>query len=127
MSIDWLNDLERDIDNGKEYFACPGVGRNQWSIGEEVEDLQRIAHRTANHKKMPVNIVRLISKHDAISGDLFLVPTKIGDPGPRGESQIEWSTVETKEASEMMRDVRHGPSPFFGMQVEETVEPANAE
>jgi hypothetical protein len=66
--------------------------------------------------------VRLVSKHEAITGDLFLVPTKIGDPGPRGEAQIEWSTVETKEAAEMMRDVRHGPSPFFAMQVEQKIE-----
>jgi hypothetical protein len=68
----------------------------------------------------------LISKADAIAGDLFLVPTQIGDPGPRGEPQIQWSTVETKEAAEMMRDVKHGPSPFFGMQVEETVPPTAA-
>ena len=122
MSIDWLNDLERDVDNGKPMYACPGVTRNQWVISEAKEDLIRVAERTANHKKMAVNIVRLISKHDAIAGDLFLVPTKIGEPGPRGEIHIDWSTVETKEASEMMRDVRFGPSPYFGMQVEQSVD-----
>jgi hypothetical protein len=126
MSIDFLMDLERNIDNGKEVFACPGVSRNQWIIGRPLDELKRSAKRSADHKKLPVNIVRLISKSDAIAGDLFLVPTQIGDPGPRGEPQIQWSTVETKEAAEMMRDVKHGPSPFFGMQVEETVPPSAA-
>jgi hypothetical protein len=124
MSIDWLMDLERDIDNGKDVFACVGVGRNQWSFGKTVEDLRKVAKRAADNRKLPVSVMRLISKHDAISGDLFLVPTKIGDPGNRGEPQIEWSTVETKEAAEMMRDVRHGPSPYFGVQVVESVPPA---
>ncbi len=121
MSIDWIFDLERDIDNGKEIMACPAVGRNQWVIGKGIEELQRLAKRTAEHKKMAVSIVRLISKHDAVSGDLFLVPTNIGEPGTRGEPQIQWSTVETKDAAEMMRDVRHGPAPFFGMQEVESV------
>jgi len=123
MSIDWLLDLERDIDNGKDLYACPGTSRNQWIIKPEVEELQKFAKRSANHKKMPANIVRLMSRHDAISGNMFLVPTKIGDPGPRGEAVVEWSIVETKEAAEMMRDVRHGPSPFFAMDVESTVDP----
>ena len=127
MSIDWLLDLEREIDNGKVFFGCPSISRNQWTITEDKDELTRIASRSAEHKKMSVNIVRLINKLDAIAGDLYLVPTKIGDPGPRGEATIEWSTVETKEAAEMMRDVRHGPSPFFGMQVEQTVSPASAE
>lgn len=122
MSIDWIFDLERDIDNGRDIFATPGVGRNQWIIGKPIEELRKLAKRTADHKKMAVHVVRLISKHDAIAGDLFLVPTQIGEPGARGEPSIQWSTVETKDAAEMMRDVRHGPSPFFGMQVQETVE-----
>jgi hypothetical protein len=126
MSIDWLIDLERAIDNGKEVFACPGVSRNQWVIGKSVEDLTRQAKRTADSRKMPVNIVRLINKQDAVAGDLFLVPTKIEEPGPRGEPVIQWSTVETREAAEMMRDVRQGPAPFFAMQNEVTVNPTES-
>lgn len=122
MSIDWIFDLERDIDNGKDICACPAVGRNQWVIGKPVEELRKLAKRAAEHKKMAVSIVRLISKHDAVSGDLYLVPTNIGEPGSRGEPQIQWSTVETKDAAEMMRDVRHGPAPFFAMQEVESVE-----
>lgn len=123
MSIDYLFDLERDIEAGKDLYACSGLGRNQWVVARKPDDLKRVAKRTANHKKLSVNIVRLIPKSDAIAGNFFLVPTRIGDPGARGEPQIEWSTVETKEAAEMMRDVRHGPSPFFGMQIEEVVDP----
>lgn len=123
MSIDFLLDLERDIDGGKDIYACQGVGRNQWMLGRSVADLKKTAKRTADHKKMAVSIVRLISKSDAVAGNLYLVPTRIGEPGARGEPQIEWSTVETREAAEMMRDVRFGPAPFFGMQVEESVNP----
>lgn len=122
MSIDWIQDLDRDIENGREIYACPAVQRNQWVIGKPMEELKKFAKRAAEHKKMSVNIVQLISKADAIAGDLFLVPTNIGEPGSRGEPQVQWSTVETKEAAEMMRDVKHGPAPFFGMQIAETVE-----
>ena len=126
MSIDWLFDLERAVDGGREVFACPGVGKNQWVIGKSVDELKKTAQRAADLKKLPVSIVRLVPKMDAVAGDLFLVPVKIGDPGPRGEPQIEWKPFETREAGENMRDVRHGPSPFFGMQVETTVDPVAA-
>lgn len=126
MSIDWLLDLERAVDAGRELYATPGVGKNQWVVAKSIEDLQKIAQRAANLKKMPVNIVRLVPKTDAITGDMFLVPVRISDPGPRGEPQIEWKPFETREAAENMRDVRHGPSPFFGMQAVATVEPTDA-
>jgi len=125
MSIDWLNDLERSIENGKEILACPGVSRNQWIIGRPIDELRKAAKRSADHNKMSVSIVRIVGKNDTIAGDLYLVPTTIGDAGARGEPNIQWKTIETKEAAEMMRDVRQGPSPFFGMQVEETVEPTD--
>ncbi len=76
----------------------------------------------ASHRKLAVDIVRLVSPHE-IAGVLYLVPTEIGEPGHRGEPNIKWACVDTKEAAEIMRDVRKGPSPIFGMQVEETVAP----
>ena len=121
MSIDYLMDLERAIEGGREVYACPGVARNQWHIEKSADELRKFAKRAADNRKRSVSIVRLIPKDDAIAGDLFLVPTRIGDLGVRGEPQIQWSTVETKEAAEMMRDVRHGPSPYFGMQSVEDV------
>jgi hypothetical protein len=123
MSIDWLFDLERAIDNGKTIYGCQTVGRNQWVMGKSVEELRKTAQRAADHKKLAVDIVRIVSPHDAVAGDLFLIPTEIGDPGHRGEPNIKWTTVETKEAAEMMRDVRKGPSPIFAIQKEETLEP----
>ena len=122
MSIDWLLDLERALENGKDVFACPSVGRSSWQIGKSVEELRKAAQKAADMKKIPIAIVRLVPKQDASVGDMFLVPTAIDDSGPRGEPNIRWSTVETKEAAEMMRDVKHGPCPFFAMQVEETVD-----
>jgi len=123
MSIDWLFDLERDIENGKEIYACPTVGRDAWVLAKSKDDLMKVAQRAADHKKLPVSIVRIVSVHDTISGDQFLVPINIGDPGIRGEPNIKWKEVDTKEAAEMMRDVRHGPSPCFGITLEEKVEP----
>jgi hypothetical protein len=123
MSIDFLNDLERALENGREIFACPGTGRNQWRLGKSIDELRRDAQRAADSRKMDVQIVRLILKNEATSGDLFLVPTSIDEAGPRGEPNIKWSTVDTKEAAEMMRDVRQGPCPFFAMQVEESIAP----
>lgn len=127
MSIDWLYELERAVENGKEIYATQSVGRAQWTIGKSKEDLLRAAERTANHRKLPVSIARLVCKDDTIAGDLFLVPIEIGDPGHRGEPNIKWSAVDTKEAAEMMRDVRHGPSPVFGLQIEDTIEPTQRE
>ena len=122
MSIDWLWDLERALEGGKVYYACQTAGRNQWAIARSADELREIAKRTASHRKLAVDIVRLVSPHE-IAGVLYLVPTEIGEPGHRGEPSIKWACVDTKEAAEIMRDVRKGPSPIFGMQVEETVAP----
>jgi hypothetical protein len=126
MSIDWLMELERALENGKDVFACPSVGRSSWQVSKSVDELRKVAQKAADMKKISVNIVRLVPKQDATAGDLFLVPTGIDESGPRGEPNIRWSTVETREAAEMMRDVRHGPCPFFAMQVEEVIESTKA-
>ncbi|MCB0336333.1 MAG: hypothetical protein KDD62_08500 [Bdellovibrionales bacterium] len=123
MSIDWLFDRQRDLENGKIIYACPGAARSQWDMSYRIEDLLPIAQRAANLKKIPVDIVQLILPSDAVAGDLFLCPTEIGDPGPRGEPSIKWSTVDTREAADMMKDVRQGTSPIFATQKIQTVEP----
>lgn len=126
MSIDWLFDLERDIENGKDIFACPGPGKNQWVFSRSVEDLRKVAKRTCDTTKLPVDIVKVISRNDALPGDLFLVPVNIGDMGARGEPQIQWRPVESKESAEMLKDVRHGSPPVFAVQTQETIQPAVA-
>lgn len=125
MSMDYLVELERAVDAGRELYACPGLGKNQWQISKSIEDLQKLAKRSADQRKIPVSIVRVISKQDAVAGDQFLVPVMVGEPGARGEPAIEWKLIDTKEAAEMMRDVRQGPAPYFGAQVHETINPAN--
>lgn len=124
MSIDYLNDLERAIENGRDVYACPGIGRNQYMIAKSMDELRKVAKRVADTQKAPTNIVRLVPRSEAIAGDLYLVPISVEEPGPRGEPQIKWRPVETKEAADMMRDVRNGPAPYFAMQVQETIEPA---
>jgi hypothetical protein len=126
MSIDYLFELERNIEGGKEVFACPGVGRNQWVIAKSADELRKHAKRAAENRKIAVDIVRLIPRTDAVAGDTFLAPTNIGEVGGRGEPQIQWAVFDTKEAAETMRDMRKGPSPVFGMQVMETITPENS-
>jgi hypothetical protein len=123
MSFEFLLDLERDIELGKEVYGCPSTGLKQWSFSNKgIEPLLKVAKRTANSTKMPVNIMRLDSRH-GVNALVLLVPVQIGDPGLRGEPQIKWSIVESKEAAETVRDIRSGPSPYFAVEVEQTINP----
>jgi hypothetical protein len=126
MSIDFLMDLERAIDSGRDVYACPGVGNKQWVISKSIEDLKKIAKRAAENKKRSIDVVKLISKHDAIVGSMYLVPTQIDEPGARGEPQIKWDIMETKEAADQLRDLKFGQSPYFAMEVVDTVSPSSA-
>ncbi len=123
MSIEFLMDLERDIELGKEVFGCQGAGVKQWVFSTKgMDGLLKIAKRSANSSKMPVDIMRLGSRHGA-NATVMLVPVQIGDPGLRGEPQVKWSIVESKEAAETVRDIRHGPAPYFSVEVEDTIQP----
>jgi hypothetical protein len=121
MSIDFLFDLERAVNNGRTVYACPGANQKQWIISRDITEIRNQARRQAGARKCAVSVVRLIPPADALQGELFLVPTNIEEPGARGEPSVKWSTVETKEAAENLRDLKFGPSPFFGMQAEEEV------
>jgi hypothetical protein len=124
MSIDWLEDLERAIEFGEEYYACPGMQGSEWYISKQAAELSKRAQRVADTKKFPVSVYRMVSRANTVSGDSFLVVRKILDPGPRGEPNLQWALVDTREAAEMLRDVSQGPSPYFGASVEETVNPS---
>lgn len=123
MSVDWLEDLERQIDNGKELFACQGLQQNEWVMDSDPENLKKTAKRTANSKKFQIHIYRLVNRMDTTSEDQFLCVRKILDPSPKGEPRFQWSIVDTREAAEMMRDVSQGPTPYFGAVIVDTVEP----
>jgi len=125
--IDWLNELDETLASGRQVLASPAAVEKEWVIGKPIEQLRTIAQRVADSKKAPVSIVKLIPNSEAMPGDLFLVPTKlIEPPDHRALPQIKWSLIDTKEAAEMMRDVKYGPSPFFGIQTFEEIEPSEA-
>lgn len=127
MSIDFLYDLERDVDNGREVFGCPGIGPKQWVFSRKgTEPLEKIAQRAANASKLPVDIVQLCPRH-SVQSNKILVPTTISDAGPRGEPQVKWSIVESKEAAETLRDIRYGPAPYFLLEVISTCNPQSTD
>jgi hypothetical protein len=123
MSLDYLEDLERMIDNGVELYICPGVQATEWSLSETLEPLKHKAQRTADVRKFSVNIYRLVNKMDTVSEDSYLCVRRILEPSPRGEPRFQWAVVDTREAAEMMRDVSQGPSPYFGAVIAETYHP----
>lgn len=123
MSMDYLSDIEQDIDNGNTIYACPSHQGSEWHIGDDRAELKKKAQRTANARKYPCTIYKLINRMDTGEGDSFLVVRKIMEPGPNGEPKIQWVLVDTREAAEMLRDVSMGPTPYFGATVEETINP----
>lgn len=124
MSIDYLEDLARGIDNGKDVFVVPGVQSNEWTLSFDIEPLRKKAQRTANGRKFQVHIYRLVNKMDTVSDDCYLVVRKILEASPTGDPRFQWSIVDTREAAEMMRDVSQGPTPYFGAVIEESFDPA---
>ena len=123
MSIDYLEDLESQVTNGRKKFACPGAGANEWYLSENIEKLKPKAQRTADARKFQTHIYRLINRMETVTGDVYFVVRKILEPGPRGEAYFQWSVVDTREAAEMLRDVSQGPTPYFGAVIEETFNP----
>ena len=121
--MDYLTEVEHDVDAGRTLYACPSHQGNEWHISESLDDLRKKAQRTANSRKYACNIYRLINRMDTGEGDSYLTVKKIHDPGPKGEPHLSWILVDTREAAEMLRDVSHGPSPYFGATVEETIIP----
>jgi hypothetical protein len=122
MTMDYLAEVEHDVDSGRTIYACPSHQGQEWHLAESLEDLRKKAKRTANAKKYPCNIYRVINRMDTGEGDSYLVVRKILDPGPKGEPHLNWILVDTREAAEMLRDVSQGPTPYFGATVEETIE-----
>ncbi len=124
MSLSYLEDLESMIDRGAEFYICQGTQSSEWTLSKSYEVVQKKAQRAASVLKMPVPVYRMISKSDCVSGDSFICVRRILEAGPHDEARFQWAIVDTKEAAEMMRDVSQGPSPYFGVTIEETMAPA---
>lgn len=123
MAIDYLEDIEKSLERGREIFACPSVNSGDWIISEDVESMKPKAERAAKSKKHELHIYRLASVNMASYQDGFLVVRKFLEPTRDGTPRMQWVLVETKEAGEMMRDVSQGPSPYFAAMIEETIKP----
>ena len=123
MSLEYLERLQEALDSGKEYFACQGQNANQWHIATKIEELRVRAQRAANAKRYPVTIYHMVNGETSSTSESFLVARKIMMLGSNAEPVIEWVQVDTKQAAESIRDISFGPSPFFGLSVEETMKP----
>jgi hypothetical protein len=125
MSMEYLVELEEDVDKGKMLYACAPHSGTEWHIASSIEEVRKKAQRTANARKMACPIFHIINKMETGEGDSFLVVKKVGEPGPKGEPHVNWTLVDTREAAETLRDVSCGPTPYFGATIEETVDPTN--
>ncbi len=124
MSLEYLEELEQQVDAGNDIYVCPGQGPNQWHLSSSLKDLRVKAVRAANAKRYPVSIFRLINKMETLPKDSFLVVRKILPASARGGDPImQWILVDTRDAAEMLRDVSFGPSPYFGAQLAEVHKP----
>ena len=126
MSLEYLEELVEKIDNGREYFTCQGQNVHQWHIANSILELRPKAQRAANLKRYPVNIYRMANGMGNTNCDSFLIAKKIVPTGADQQPHIEWAIVDTRQAAETVRDVTYGPSPFFGLVLEETIKPEKA-
>jgi len=114
MSYEWVEELAGKIDDGEEYYACPGTMRDEWHVSPEYEELEKKAERAAGAVRREVHLYRLVNADQASNKDSFLIVKDFVEHGSRGEIKVQWAMVDTKDGAELMRDVSYGPTPFFG-------------
>ena len=71
------------------------------------------AQRTANARKIEVQILKLVNGRDAVPDSSYIVVRKILDAGPHGEPRFNWSLVGTQGSrrDDARRESR--PDPVF--------------
>ena len=126
MFFEFLERLERVILNEEEVYACQGVGTYQWYIEYDIDDIVAKAQATANVKKYPIPIYRISRGEDINPSESYLVVKRV-IMSAVGDFLYEWVQVDTREAAELVRDVTHGATPFFGLVTEQIVKPIKAE
>lgn len=124
MSIEFLFELERTLDKGQKIYGCAASQQGRWELATSIEAIRKAAKRTAIAKKGAVQIMQLLPASSNVPDGSLLIAAKIGEEEAKKAGNITWSTVGSVDAAETMRDVRHGPSPFFALQFEETTEPS---
>ena len=123
MGINFLEDLAEAVGRGTSIYVCPGPLTGRWEMHKTLEGIKQLAKRCANARKAPVKVMRLIPSTNILPENQILIPSKIGSEDEKGMANVTWSTVETVDAAETLRDVSHGPSPFFGLEPVDTVNP----
>lgn len=123
MSMNYLEQLELEVLNGVVYFACECSANNEWFISEDLTRCRERAQRTANQRRLDIVVYRLVPRSDASPGDVYLAVRRILEPNAKGEPNIRWVIVDTKDAAELCRDVSLGTSPYFGAVVEDVLSP----
>jgi hypothetical protein len=123
MSISHLENLEQSIADGNPHFACPGPKSNEWYFDESIEALRIKAQKAADISVVTVFVYRLVNRTDVGPDGPFLVVRQILESSPRGEPNFRWVIVGSNQAAELLRDVSEGPTPYFGVVVEETCKP----
>jgi hypothetical protein len=121
MSADFLTALEDAIEHGKSFYACAET--TGFLVSSSLKDVQSFAKKSADSRGVESIIFRLVNRLSTTTGDSYLIAKKFLEPGANGEARILWAMVDTREAAEMMRDISDGPSPYFGVTVQQVIKP----
>lgn len=124
MPLIYLEILEDSISRGKSFFACQGAALHEWYLGSSLDEMRLKAQLAAAARQVPVSLFRLVSRVDVGEDGPFLIVRNTLHPDPRGEPILRWSLVGSVQAAELLRDVTDGPTPYFGVVIEETIDPA---
>jgi hypothetical protein len=120
MSIDYFEELFQVVEQGADVFACPTANPQEWDFSTNIHTLRKKAQRGATVRHIPLSIYRLVSV-SATDASGFLIIRRILKTTLTGVPPFHCSIVETRDAAELPRDVSQGPTPYFGVVVEETL------
>ena len=126
MFFEFLERLDRQILSDENVYACQGFGTYQWYIEQDLDEMIEKAQATANVKKYPITIYRVSRGEDINPSESYLVVKRV-IMSVVGDFMYEWVQVDTREAAELVRDVTHGATPFFGLVTETIVKPVLAD
>lgn len=125
MSIEYLEELAGRVCLGAEVYACSLPTAGEWVLSLDKDALREEATRYAEARPGPATVYRLLPPDALVPTDGYLVALKLHAgrevSGRIDQRTIDWGIVDTREAAELLRDVSCGPTPYFGVVVEEVV------